>query len=77
MGKVPEQLCWNDHMSSYRLKEGCENWTMKAYEHDFSGRHFVMKSGINHNGTGHDVPSGWNHLVTSVKAELKPLHERE
>ena len=66
------QLCWNDHMSSYKLGEGCENWTMKAYEHNYSGRHFVMKPGVNAYGTGHDVPPGWNHLVTSVKAELKP-----
>lgn len=57
-------MYWNDGMSSYELKSGCENWEMRAYEHsNYQGSYFVMERG------GHkQVPNGWNDRVSSVKA---------
>src|SRR6056300_1334155 len=42
VGSTPNMV-WNDSMSSYDLKSGCENWEMRAYEHaSYKGDYFVM-----------------------------------
>lgn len=63
-------MYWNDGMSSYELKEGCENWEMRAYEHgNYSGQYFVMQPGGRKDLNG---PIGWyNDRISSVKAVPK------
>src|SRR5210317_662978 len=60
-------MYWDNGMSSYELKGGCENWEMRAYDNkNFTGDYFVMERGGRKN-----VPNGWNDRVGSVKAVPK------
>ena len=60
-------MYWDNGMSSYELKGGCENWEMRAYDgKNYTGDYFVMER-----GGRKDVPGGWNDRVSSVKAVPK------
>ena len=69
-GSIPN-MYWNDGMSSYKLKSGCEHWEMRAYEDaNYRGRYFVMQGGADRYGR-RNVPGGWNDRVSSVAAVPK------
>lgn len=57
-------MYWDDGMSSFRIKEGCEDKQMRAYEHPLDhspNDYFVMR------GAHANVPDGWNDRVSAVK----------
>ena len=61
------RMYWDNGMSSYELKGGCNNFEMRAYDHpNYKGSYFVMKG-----GGRKDVPGGWNDRVGSVLAVPK------
>lgn len=60
-------MYWDNGMSSYELKGGCENFEMRAYDGaNYTGEYFVMQP-----GGRKDVPDGWNDRVGSVYAVPK------
>ena len=72
-GSLPN-MKWNNAMSSYELKGGCENWEMRAYDHEnYQGNYFVMQRGGRKNvpHRPHGASVEWNDRVGSVKAVPK------
>jgi len=60
-------MYWDNGMSSYELKGGCENFEMRAYDGaNCSGEYFVMQP-----DGRKDVPDGWDNRTSSVCAVPK------